>query len=310
MKHAFIVLLAGFALFFSSSCSLDSIGMLPPATPTLSATPSPDVSIPTSNITIPTATTGGIFPDVSSGLYAVIQVAPGDTVKVYARPGTSNVVIGTLDPNDAYLTRTGPSFTDGMSQWVEIKAPVGATNPYSITGWVDATFLTEQVGQDVFCADSRVKTLITNFGNTIRASDGGALSPLISPVHGMTIRLGYKGNAVVFDRAQSKGIFTSTDAFDWGMALGNGLDTTKSFQSAVLPKWLDILNANHILTCDRVDTGGASYDPAWPPIYTHINFYSIYKPGPSGNGNSWRSLLIGVEYFQNQPYIFSVIQLE
>jgi len=57
-------------------------------------------------------------------------------------------------------------------------------------------------------------------------------------------------------------------------------------------------------------TGGASYDTSWPKPYANVNFYSIYKPGPAGNENSWRTLLVGVEYVQNQPYIFSVTQLQ
>jgi hypothetical protein len=41
-----------------------------------------------------------------------------------------------------------------------------------------------------------------------------------------------------------------------------------------------------------------------------VNFYSLYKPGPAGNENSWRTLLVGVEYVQNHPYLFSVTQLQ
>jgi hypothetical protein len=80
---------------------------------------------------------------------------------------------------------------------------------------------------------------------------------------------------------------------------------------AVLPTWLDVLNTpGFTWNCNVVTTGGASYDTSWPAIYANVNFYSLYKPGPAGNENSWRTLLIGVEYVQNQPYVFSVTQLQ
>jgi hypothetical protein len=81
----------------------------------------------------------------------------------------------------------------------------------------------------------------------------------------------------------------------------------------VVPKWLEVFNApapGYTLSCNVPQTGGASYDTSWPASLTNINFYSLYKPGPAGNENSWRTLLIGVEYVLNQPYIFSVTQLQ
>ena len=156
----------------------------------------------------------------------------------------------------------------------------------------------------------RVNTLLTNFGNAIKASSGGALYPLVSPLHGMIVRLWRNGNPVVFDQAHSQWIFSSTYAHDWGAAPGSGLDTVGSIHAEVLPKWLDVFNNSYTLSCNVPQTGGASYDTSWPKLYANVNFYSLYKPGPAGNENSWRTLLIGVEYVQNQPYIFSVTQLQ
>ena len=186
-------------------------------------------------------------------------------------------------------------------------------NPGGDAGWVNAAFLTEYVAPAAFCADGRVNTLLTTFGNAIKTSNGQALYSLVSPTHGMTIRLWRNGNAIVFDQAHAQWIFTSTYEHNWGAAPGSGLDTIGAIHMVVLSKWLDVFNAptpGYSLSCNAPQTGGASYDTSWPALYVNVNFYSLYKPGPTGNENSWRTLLIGVEYVQGRPYIFSVTQLE
>ena len=98
-----------------------------------------------------------------------------------------------------------------------------------------------------------------------------------------------------------------------GRGAGSGLATVGSIHVEVLPKWLDVFNAptpGYTLSCNVARHGGASYDTSWPKLYANVNFYPLYKPGPAGNENPWRTLLIGVEYVQNQPYIFSVTQLQ
>jgi hypothetical protein len=89
--------------------------------------------------------------------------------------------------------------------------------------------------------------------------------------------------------------------------------TTGSFHGTVLPKLLDVLNApapGYTLGCNSVNVGGASYNTSWPAIYANVNYYSLHKPGPVGNELSWRTILVGVEYVNGQPYVFGLIQLE
>ncbi len=329
MKHTLLGLIISLVILSLTGCSLSLLGtstalptpliMASPTplseTPTMavsatSAIPSetPTVSLPT--VTpglVPTATTGGILTGSPSGPYGVIQIAPGDVLNIRSSPGSGNPVTGSFAANTTTVMRTGPASTVGEDLWVQVQ------NPGGDTGWVNAAYLTEYVSPAAFCADGRVNSLLTNFGNAIKTSNGQALVSLVGPAHGMTVRLWRNGNAFVFDQALVQWIFTSTYEHNWGAAPGSGLDTIGAIHEVVIPKWLDVLNAptpGYILSCDASQTGGASYDTSWPASYANLNFYSLYKPGPAGNENSWRTLMIGVEYVQGQPYIFSVTQMD
>jgi hypothetical protein len=331
MKRTFILLAAGAAVLALSACSLSLLrAPAPLPTPISLSTPTalpfalPAAGLPTASsapvlpaitsapaastalpgAVVPTAAPGTILPGSPSGPYGVIQVPAGGTLNVRSAAGTGNSVIATFAANANNVMRTGPSTTVNNAVWVQVTDPAGGA------GWVDSAYLTEYVPPATFCADGRVNSLLTNFGNAVKNSNGAALSPLVSPDHGMSVRLWRNGNVVVFDQAHAQWIFTSSFSHDWGAAPGSGLDTVGSLHAQVLPKWLDVLNGSYTLSCNTPQTGGASYDTSWPASYTNINFYSLYKPGPAGDENSWRTLLVGVEYVQDQPYIFSVTQYQ
>jgi len=331
MKRTFILLAAGAAVLALSACSLSLLrAPAPLPTPISLSTPTalpfalPAAGLPTASsapvlpaitsapaastalpgAVVPTAAPGTILPGSPSGPYGVIQVPAGGTLNVRSAAGTGNSVIATFAANANNVMRTGPSTTVNNAVWVQVTDPAGGA------GWVDSAYLTEYVPPATFCADGRVNSLLTNFGNAVKNSNGAALSPLVSPDHGMSVRLWRNGNVVVYDQAHAQWIFTSSFSHDWGAAPGSGLDTVGSLHAQVLPKWLDVLNGSYTLSCNTPQTGGASYDTSWPASYTNINFYSLYKPGPAGDENSWRTLLVGVEYVQDQPYIFSVTQYQ
>ena len=333
MKRTLILLAASMAVILSlNACTLSLAGKPTPlptqiillATPTAPPTvlPTPDLSIltpaqsqptlaatPAASTAIPgaavaTGAPGAILPGQPSGPYAVIHVGAGETLNVRSAPGTGASVIATYSATSTNVMRTGPSSNVNNVLWVQVISPGGGN------GWVNSAYLTEYVAPDTFCADGRVNNLLTNFGNAVRSSNGGTLAPLVSPLHGITVRLWRNGNAAVFDQAHAHWIFSSTYAHDWGAAPGSGLATVGSIHAEVVPKWMDVFTGNYTLSCNSPQTGGASYDTSWPAIYANVNFYSLYKPGPAGNENSWRTLLIGVEYVQNHPYLFSVTQLQ
>jgi hypothetical protein len=335
MKRTLFVFAAGLALLSLAGCSFPSLGppaLLPtplilsspspiPATPTTaaSATPvvptlTPTISLP--NVTpgnpptaipsgvVPTVPVGGTLPGSPSGLFGVIQINPGEVLNIHSAPGVDSPVNGSFAAKANSVMCTGPSSTLGEELWAQVQVPSGGI------GWVNSAYLTEYVASATFCADGRVNTLLSNFGNAIKTSNGGTLASLVSPAHGMTVRLWRNGNAIPFFPKDARWIFDSTYEHNWGAAPGSGLDTVGAIHAVVLPKWLDVLNASFISGCNVSQAGGASYDTAWPAVYANVNFYSLYKPGPAGNELSWRTLLIGVEYVEGKPYIFSVTQMD
>ncbi|HEX7541004.1 MAG TPA: hypothetical protein VF352_02640 [Anaerolineales bacterium] len=337
MKKTIITLLGLGLLVVLNGCTRSLLGTPTPlptlitipsptpllATPTTAAplptVPTPTVSVPTVTLGAPTSTTGSVptpttvsvptlttVPNTPSGPYGVILVAPGDVLNVRTGPGAGYAISGSFAATATNVMRTGPSSTSNGDLWVQVQNPGGGN------GWVNAYFLTE-MAPTAFCADSHVNTLLTTLGNALKTSNGQTLASLVSPAHGMAVRLWRYSAPIIFDREHARWVFDSTYEHNWGAAPGSGLDTVGAFHVVVLPKLLDVFNApapGYTLSCDAPQTGGASYDTSWPVIYTNVNFYSLYKPGPVGNENSWRTLLIGVEYVQGQPYVFSVTQMD
>jgi len=338
MKRPFLILVAGIAFLTMTSCSL-SLLSLPtpfPTTPLVlptpsnapsatspSAPPSPAAATPTLGLPSPTAipttapattpaptpTTGpGPVPTAAptaslSGPYAVILVGSGDVLNIRSGPGSSNPTVGTFLPTATNVMRTGPTATSGSELWVQVQNPGGGT------GWVNAKYLTEYVPHATFCADSRVNALLTGLGHALTTSDGSQLASLVSLAHGMDVRLYRYGTAVNYDATHAQYVFSSTYEVDWGPAPGSGQETRGSFHVSVLPGLQEVYNASYTLSCNAVQTGGASYDTSWPAQVANVNFYSVYKPGPSEQELSWRTVLVGVEYVSGQPYVFSLMQM-
>lgn len=337
MKRRFLILVAGCVFLTMTSCSLGLLSLPTPfpTTPLVLPTPSglpsptsppasPSPAAPTVTLSLPspttapatlpppTATTGpGPAPTASrtaslSGPYAVILVGSGDVVNIRSGAGSGNPSVGTFPPTATTVMRTGPTTTSGSELWVQVQNPGGGT------GWVNAKYLTEYVPHAAFCADSRVNALLASLGHALTASDGAQLASLVGTTHGMEVRLYRYGTAVNYDPAHARYVFDSTYEVDWGPAPGSGKHTIGSFHVAVLPGLSDVFNApapGYTLSCDLVQTGGASYDTSWPAQYTNVNFYSVYKPGPSGQELAWRTVLVGVEYVSGQPSVFSLTQM-
>ena len=324
LSSLLILCLSGCSLFaakqkqptpFPSLVGLPSPTALVPLPATIQPTPLTTLVLPTVapasgaqpvNL-VPTPVQSGIVPGAPSGPYGVIGVLAGDSLNIRSNPGVNYPVVGNFPPTANTVMRTGPSTNVDGALWVEVQTPSGGR------GWVHSGFLTEYVAPASFCGDARAAALVANFAAALKTSNGTALAALVSPSSGWTVKLWRNGNAVVFDRSHAQWIFTSTYSHDWGAAPGSGLEVTGSIHSVVLPKLLDVFNApapGYTLACNAVQAGGASYDTSWPAAYANINYYSLYKAGPAGNENSWRTVLVGIEYVQGTPYLFNTTQLD
>ena len=241
-------------------------------------------------------------PSIASDEYAVIMVAEEDALNIRSGPGVENSVVGTMEPTETGITRTGRSSSVGEDLWVEIRNPGGGT------GWINADFLTEYVAPASFCADARVSLLLQNLEKAVNTTDGELFKSLVSPAHGLDVVYIRDGMVANYSPEEAGWAFQSTYEVDWGPGAGIGEPVTGTFPEVILPALQDAFK-NETLTCNEVKLGGATYEVEWPSEYANINFYSIYNPGndPSYDGLDWRTWLAGVEYVNGQPYLFTLL---
>jgi len=237
--------------------------------------------------------------------YAVILVIPGDVLNIRSGAGVENAIAGTLQPTASGVNRTGPVSSAGGDRWIEIQNPSGGN------GWVNANFLTEQMSSSTFCSDSRVTTLLNSLKTALLNSNGELLSSLVSPTHGLDLRLWRYGTVANYSPEEAMWVFLSDYVVSWGPAPGSGEETSGTFSAQPLPKLQEVFGANYSLHCnDTLDLATFSLVP-WPPEYSNINFYTIYKPGTEQYGGmDWRAWTVGIEYVQGKPTLFSLIHYQ
>jgi hypothetical protein len=284
--------------------------ILPSATPPV-ATSTTVPAQPTATATLavaPTtaAATATTQPPVTgfSNPYAVILVSPEDVLNIRTGAGVANAIAGMLQATATNVQRTGPATTAEGERWVEIQNASG-------NGWVNDNFLTEHVSSSTFCSDARVNTLLNNLKTAMLNSNGELLGSLVSPVHGLDVRLWRYGTVANYTPEEASWIFQSEYVVNWGPAPGSGQETSGTFNAQLLPKLKEVLSANYTLHCnDTLDLATFSLEP-WPPEYTNINYYTVYKPGSEQYGGlDWRAWTAGVEYVQGTPTLFSLIHYQ
>ncbi|HMB24684.1 MAG TPA: SH3 domain-containing protein, partial [Anaerolineales bacterium] len=217
-----------------------------------------------------------------------------------AAAGTSQPVVGSFPPDSISVMRTGPSASGPDGTWVEVQNPGGGT------GWVNSYYLTEYVTHDAFCADTRIPGLIEQLKTSLNQSNGDSFASLVSPIHGVDVRLWAYDIAVNFSR--SINIFTSTDVFQWGSGPVGGTEYGKgTFSQIIQPKLLDVLNApNRETYCDNLTKVFPLSHP-WP--YPNIRYYNLYKPATTSADFDFRTWLVGFEYVNGQPYLYSMVTI-
>ncbi len=161
--------------------------------------------------------------------------------------------------------------------------------------------------QSAYCSDGQVQALISSFKSAILTSNGPLLATLVSSTHGMDARLFRNGRVVNYDPEHAKFLFASTFVVDWGLAPASGLDTQGSFHDLIVPALADVFSKSYTLSCNQVKVGGTTYTATWP--YPGINFYSVFYPGTTANGNmDWHTWLIGTDYAGSKPYLYAIMQ--
>ncbi len=292
-------------------------------TPPAPATDTPTVAIASATSTVatlalPTFTPTNVVPPTAvftstplppvTGVYnpyVVILVSAGDVLNIRSGAGVGNDIVGALQPKSSGVNRTGPATSVGGDRWVEIQNPRGGV------GWVNANFLTEHIPSSTFCSDARVTSLLNNLKTALLTLNGEALSSLVSPVHGLDLRLWRYGTSANYSPEEAAWVFLSDYVVNWGPAPGSGEETFGSFSAQPLPKLQEAFGANYSLHCnDTLDLATFSLEP-WPPEYDNVNFYTVYKPGTEQYGGlDWRAWVAGVEYVQGKPTLFALIHFQ
>jgi hypothetical protein len=159
------------------------------------------------------------------------------------------------------------------------------------------------VSHDSFCADTRIATLLDQLKGGLNQSNGDMFAGLVSPLHGVDVRLWAYASPVNFNTNTAKTVFTSTDSYNWGGG-PSGTPDVGSFKDIILPKLLDVLNAPNMETyCDNLTKVYPLSNP-WP--YPTMHYYNLYKPA-SSNGFDFRTWLVGFEYINGEPYLSALV---
>jgi hypothetical protein len=271
--------------------------------PSASQTPPPPTQAPViataTTMTGPSALTG------TSGAAAVILVGEGDVLNVRSDAGIENPVIESFAANATGLTRTGQTQLVGEETWAEVQTSTTGT------GWVNARYLTEYVSMQQFCMDSQVQFLLDNLKIAFQNEDGQLFSALVSPIHGLDLRYYRYGTLANYSLDEAAWVFQSTYEVDWGDEPGSGFEKLGTFSEIPLPVLKEVFGSLYELSCNDVGVASAFAQEPWPPEYTNINFYNIFKPGTDQYGGlDWRLWLLGVEYVNGKPYLFALIHFQ
>ncbi len=240
----------------------------------------------------------------ATGSYSVVNITKFDAaLNVRTAPGITNPLSGSLAYTMTDINKLGPPSMVGTAEWWQIRKVGG------VTGWVNAAYLTEYIPSATFCADNDVKTLLADLSTAIKTANGTALAALVSPKHGLDVRLVANNNPVNYDKANAASIFDSNAVQNWGAAAGSdAIKVSGTFTDVMQPKLLDVYNASFELSCNDTSKVGPT-NQTWPSAYATINFYSVYKPA-TGDAKDWRNFFVGVEYVDGQPYLFSLVHAQ
>jgi len=162
------------------------------------------------------------------------------------------------------------------------------------------------VSANDFCADARIPILIEQLKGSLNQSNGDMFAALVSPSHGVNVRLWAYSSEVNFNANNAASVFASTDSFNWGGG-PSGVPDVGTFKDVIQPKLLEVLNAPNMETyCDTLTKVFPLANP-WP--YPNVHYYNLYKPASSSNAFDFRTWLIGFEYIDNQPYLYAMVSI-
>jgi hypothetical protein len=165
------------------------------------------------------------------------------------------------------------------------------------------TPVASQPDSATFCADSQAIALLQNLEMAVKTSNGDLLASLVSPNHGLDIKLWHYGNTINYNVEQARAVFTNPAIIDWGSHPGSALPTIGTFTEKVLPTLVDVFAPTREFHCN--DSNVLTLTNTWP--WSNVNFYQVYRPATTSTTFDMNYWLVGMEYIGGQPYLYGMI---
>jgi hypothetical protein len=150
--------------------------------------------------------------------------------------------------------------------------------------------------------------MLEQLKGSMNQSNGDMFANLVSPIHGVDVRLWAYQPANNFNTAMARNAFASTDVLNWGSGgqRGGTEPDMGTFSQIIQPKMQEVFNApNRETYCDDLTSVSPLFTP-WP--YPNIHYYNFYKPSTDGTID-FRTWLIGFEYINGEPYLYSMVTI-
>ncbi|RME08070.1 MAG: SH3 domain-containing protein, partial [Anaerolineae bacterium] len=135
--------------------------------------------IPTAS-PLPSATAIPPSPTPDERIWGIVLLSENETLPLRAAPTDEAEVVAELPAQTVGLRLRGEE-----RSWRQVLTPDG------LSGWMPARYLTELVPAAQFCGDERVAELLHRFSAAVQQRDGDALQALVSPAHGLTVRINW-----------------------------------------------------------------------------------------------------------------------
>jgi uncharacterized protein YraI len=235
-------------------------------------------------------------------VYALVNVPDKGVLSVRGGPGTNYRRVGGLAPNQIGIELTGHIAGEKPHNWYEIQRSETAT------GWITSYYVIEYVEPDTFCKDERPKTVIGDLAKSIEGGDGRLLSTLVSPMHGVTIRL-WRDETDINILYYAPNLYDSDYPINWGNAPGTTKDVFGIFDKTVYPYLDNVFGSTYEVYCND-DSKVTNIDQPWLPQYENINYYTVYRPETKAGEGDWQAWLVGFDYVNGKPYLFALIHFQ
>ncbi len=234
-------------------------------------------------------------------LVSVVFIVDHQTLPVYSTPDETSNPIAQLEANHTNLSITGGFQEREGKFWAEILLPQGGS------GWVDANYLTPSYPAEQFCSNPEITGLSRKVIEIFQQKDGDRLAELVSPIHGLRLRIHWSDVEVYLGKPEEvRNLFSNPQSYQFGVEKRTQEPVQGTFLEVVIPKLMD-MQGELTENCNRLDQGLAadwvSGFIQWPFEYANMNYLVSYRPAPAEDELNWRMWALGIEWLNRQPFL-------